>query len=77
MQAACLGDVERVERILSERPEYVSFRDYDRRTALHVAASEGHFDIVKILVEKYRSPVNRSDRYDSYQCIYLNHFVLF
>ena len=25
--------------------------DYDGRTALHVAAAEGHFDVVKFLLE--------------------------
>ncbi len=24
--------------------------DYDKRTALHLAASEGHFDLVKFLI---------------------------
>ncbi len=40
-----------------------ALRDYDRRTALHVAASEGKLHIVKLLVEKYNSPINRSDRW--------------
>lgn len=63
LQAACVGDIGRVDAMLSIKPEHVQFRDYDRRTALHVAASEGHFDIVKLLVEKFNSPVNRSDRW--------------
>ena len=40
----------------------VNFRDYDRRTALHVAASEGHLDVVKYLV-RLGANVNRSDRW--------------
>lgn len=36
---------------------------YGRRTCLHVAASEGHLDIVKYLVEVKKTKVNRSDRW--------------
>ena len=40
----------------------VNFRDYDRRTALHVASSEGHLSIVKYLIAK-GGRVNRTDRW--------------
>lgn len=40
----------------------MNFRDYDRRTALHVASSEGRLDVVKYLVSK-GAKVNRSDRW--------------
>lgn len=40
----------------------VNFRDYDRRTALHVAASEGHLKMVEFLIEK-GAHINRSDRW--------------
>lgn len=40
----------------------VNFRDYDRRTALHVAASEGHLAICKLLIQQ-GARVNRSDRW--------------
>ena len=51
LQAAAVGDLRRVEELLLKRPHHVNFRDYDRRTALHVAASEGQLEIVKFLVE--------------------------
>ena len=63
LQAAALGDVTRVTDLLTQRPSHAYFRDYDRRTALHVAASEGNLDVVRILVEQFHSPVNRSDRW--------------
>jgi glutamate dehydrogenase len=37
--------------------------DYDRRTPLHLAASEGHIDVVKFLVEEHNANVNVVDRF--------------
>ena len=62
LQQAALGNQAEMEKILKERPAFVNFRDYDRRTALHVAASEGHVHICQYLIEKGAS-VNRSDRW--------------
>ena len=52
----------KLQKILHENPSLVNFRDYDRRTALHVAASEGHVKICQLLVEK-GARINRSDRW--------------
>jgi adenylate kinase family enzyme len=57
-----LGNQNELEKILEERPTLVNFRDYDRRTALHVAASEGHADICRFLVQR-GARMNRSDRW--------------
>jgi len=38
--------------------------DYDKRTPLHLAAAEGHFDIVEELVKRL-SDVNALDRWGS------------
>ena len=31
----------------------VNYRDYDSRTALHLAANHGHFHVVKYLINRY------------------------
>ena len=62
LQAAALGNKVTMEAILEKRPRFVDFRDYDRRTAIHVAASEGHLEICKFLVSR-RARINRSDRW--------------
>lgn len=48
--------------MLDENPDLVNFRDYDRRTPLHVASSEGNSTIAKLLVER-GARLNRSDRW--------------
>lgn len=62
LQQAALGNKTEMENILTKRPNYVNFRDYDRRTALHVAASEGHLEICEFLIMK-GAKINRSDRW--------------
>lgn len=62
LQQAALGNIAAMELILKQRPSYVNFRDYDRRTALHVAASEGHLNVCQFLIEK-GGAINRSDRW--------------
>mmetsp|Transcript_2886 Transcript_2886/g.4148 ORF Transcript_2886/g.4148 Transcript_2886/m.4148 type:complete len:650 (-) Transcript_2886:354-2303(-) len=62
LQAAAKNDIVLVERFLTLQPSHIDFRDYDRRTALHVAASEGNLNIVKFLIER-GAKVNRSDRW--------------
>jgi len=63
LQAAAAGNMQQVQALLQERPTHVNFRDYDRRTALHVAASEGHLEICKYLVKGKKVKINRSDRW--------------
>ena len=63
LQAAARGDRDAMEMILKKYPKFVNFRDYDRRTALHVAASEGHLDICVFLIEAKKCRINRSDRW--------------
>jgi len=53
---------EKLESILRDIPMMVHFRDYDRRTPLHIAASEGQLELCKLLVAK-GAMINRSDRW--------------
>ena len=62
LHQSALGNQLVLEKILLERPALVNFRDYDRRTALHIAASEGQFDICQFLVAK-GARINRVDRW--------------
>ena len=44
---AARGELKLVNELVQQNPHHINFRDYDRRTALHVAASEGHMDMVR------------------------------
>ena len=64
------GDLDAVKLWVQDSPDFTQFRDYDRRTALHVAASEGHLNIVIFLIEfleksnySKKRTINRSDRW--------------
>ena len=59
---AARGDKDLVVKLLGVHPSHINFRDYDRRTALHVAASEGHLEMVTFLLDK-GAQLNRSDRW--------------
>ncbi|EME32614.1 Probable serine/threonine-protein kinase [Galdieria sulphuraria] len=63
MDAVFGGDVERVALLL-EAGAPVNYSDYDRRTPLHVAASEGHVEVVRLLL-KYGANTNKVDRWGS------------
>ena len=49
LQLCCDGKFDRIKELIHNID--VNVGDYDKRTPLHLAASEGHFDVVKILVE--------------------------
>jgi glutaminase len=40
----------------------MTLSDYDGRTALHLAAAEGHFECVQFLIEQCNVPCNPKDR---------------
>jgi ankyrin repeat protein len=65
LHLAALGNQLDLENLISKRPSLVNFRDYDRRTALHIAASEGHADICRFLIKK-GARVNRGDRWGGF-----------
>ena len=41
----------------------MDFCDYDKRTPLHLAAAEGHTDVVKFLIEDCGVDAEVKDRY--------------
>ena len=43
------GNIREIRRALAQGWS-INFSDYDSRTALHIASAEGHFEIVKYLV---------------------------
>lgn len=50
-------------RILASGDVEVDEGDYDERTPLHLAASEGHEEMVVLLLDIYRADMNITDRY--------------
>lgn len=51
-EKAAIGDLETIKRFVEYGNVNVNEYNYDGRTALHLACSEGHLDIVKYLVSK-------------------------
>jgi len=50
---AMFGNLEEVESILAQKPEFVNAKDKDGYTPLHLAISElGNKGVVKLLIEK-------------------------
>mmetsp|Transcript_8783 Transcript_8783/g.23071 ORF Transcript_8783/g.23071 Transcript_8783/m.23071 type:complete len:1096 (-) Transcript_8783:171-3458(-) len=50
-------------RVLVAQGADVSQGDYDKRTALHLAASNGHLEMVRILIRESKADVNPVDRW--------------
>lgn len=67
------GDKEAIAALLAEGVD-VSAADFDDRTALHVAACEGHSEVVKYLIKKGAN-VNARDRWGS--TVSLTSFISF
>lgn len=66
---ASKGDVKGVEELLDEGIDVNSI-DLDGRTALHIAACEGHLDVVKALLSR-RANIDARDRWGSTVCLLL------
>jgi glutaminase len=60
--AASNGEVDKVRELKAEGVD-LNKGDYDRRTPLHVAASGGHEEVVRYLVEEAGVIINPVDRW--------------
>ncbi|KAK1150074.1 hypothetical protein AOXY_G34597 [Acipenser oxyrinchus oxyrinchus] len=60
--AAYRGDVRSLRRYLLSGAD-VNSVDYDGRSALHVAASEGHLEVIKFLIENAGADHMATDRW--------------
>lgn len=60
---ASRGDVKGVDDLLNEGIDVNSI-DLDGRTALHIAACEGHIDVVKLVLSR-RANIDARDRWGS------------
>ncbi len=59
--SACKGDINEIKSLFAKKAS-VNAADYDKRSALHLAAAEGHEEVVKFLVEM-KAEVNAKDRW--------------
>ena len=59
--AASIGDLDELNRLYSAGVD-LSEGEYDKRTGIHLSASEGHIDAVKFFIEK-NCDVNPKDRW--------------
>merc|ERR1740121_2874221 len=61
--AAFYGDVQHLKTLINDYKIKVDEGDYDKRTAIHLAASAGHLEVVKALVEELNANHSPTDRW--------------
>lgn len=61
--AAYKGDLARLTSLVRQTGYDVNVGDYDKRTAIHLAASEGNLDVVKLLVDGLGANHSPRDRW--------------
>ncbi len=59
--AASIGDLDELQRLYSAGID-LNEGEYDKRTGIHLAASEGHLEAVKFFIEK-NVDINPKDRW--------------
>lgn len=62
--ASSKGDLQTLQKYHECGVNVSAIMDYDKRTALHLAACEGHFHVVDWLVNVIRVDVNKKDRWE-------------
>lgn len=65
IHAASVGNVKELQALIDYGDLDLNQGDYDKRTALHLAAGEGHVEVVKLLCEA-GADVNVKDRWDNH-----------
>lgn len=60
--AASTGDISEIKRTIALGVD-INKGDYDNRTALHLAAAEGHYDVIKYLIDKGAN-IDATDRWN-------------
>ncbi len=61
ISSASTGDIHEIQRLVASGID-LNASDYDKRTALHLAAAEGHLNVIKYLVDR-KVEVNPRDRW--------------
>ena len=56
IMAASKGDLETVQEVLRKGEVDVNQSDYDKRTALHIACSDGQKDVARVLLARGADP---------------------
>lgn len=63
-EAAAEGDAARVKELLKENPELALEKDVRNETPLHIAAREGHLEVIKVVL-KAGAPIDIGDNEES------------
>lgn len=61
--AAARGDLTALREVLGNEGAHVNLADYDKRTAIHLACSEGLEHVVRCLVDELGADINPVDRW--------------
>jgi glutamate dehydrogenase len=64
-QFAASGALSSIKALVAEGVDPAKEVNYDSRTALHLAAAEGHLEVVKYLVSEVKVPLNPLDRWEN------------